>query len=87
MREKPIKTRILEMGRRIAEIRAKKGMTQERLAEMMDRSLDFVQVAELKGQITLQSLFLFADALKVRVEEFYKSPQIGHPKRGRPPKK
>lgn len=75
------------MGRRIAEIRTKKGLTQAQLAEIMDRSLDFVQVAELKGQITLQSLFLFADALKVKVTEFYKPPKVGQPKRGRPPNK
>ena len=87
MVEKPIKNRILDIGRRIAEIRAAKSFTQAQLAEKMDRSLDFVQVAELKGQITLQSLFLFADALKVKVQEFYKPPKTGKQMRGRPPKK
>lgn len=84
MQEKQIRQRFLEIGRRIGEIRETKGFTQEKLSQLMARSLDFIQVAELKGQITLRSMFLFAEALGCKVEDLLKKPKTTRAKPGRP---
>ncbi|MCY9594144.1 XRE family transcriptional regulator [Paenibacillus chitinolyticus] len=63
---------LLLLGARIKQIRNDKGITQEELAERMNTSSPYIGNVE-RGQknITLSSLFRFADALNVRVMDLF----------------
>jgi transcriptional regulator with XRE-family HTH domain len=84
MFEKQINVRLQNISRRIGEIRASKGLTQAKLAEKLDRSLDMVQVWERGRGITVRTLLLLAMVLDSTVEEFFKEPKTPKPSAGRP---
>lgn len=86
MHQKPIDAKLRNVSRRIAEIRASKGLTQSQMAEMIDRSLDMIQVWERGKGITLRTLFLIAMVLDTPIFEFFKAPKTPKPGAGRPHK-
>ncbi len=63
-------SRLNELGKNIANYRKNKGLSQEKLAEKVDLSREYITRVE-RGQknISLKKLFAIADALEV---EFYK---------------
>ncbi|MFE4571326.1 helix-turn-helix domain-containing protein [Paenibacillus chitinolyticus] len=71
-RNKNEESYLLLLGSRIKQIRKDKGITQEELAEKMNTSSPYVGNVE-RGQknITMSSLFRFADALNVRVMDLF----------------
>jgi len=84
MFKKQIDARLQNIGRRIGEIRAAKGLTQAKLAEKLDRSLDMVQVWERGNGVTVRTLLLLAMTLEVSIVEFFKIPKTPKPSAGRP---
>jgi transcriptional regulator with XRE-family HTH domain len=75
------------VGRRIAEVRAEKGLTQEELAGLCDLSVQQVRRIELTSntRLTVRRLVEVADVLGVSPEDLLKKPQdTSRPKRGRP---
>lgn len=75
------------VGRRLAELRAERGLTQEALAEKLGVTARWVQSAEAGGEnFTLTTLTRFANALKVPVIEFFSPPMDSKPRPGRPKK-
>lgn len=84
---KPVQPARLQqtVGRRIAEIRQERGLTQDALAEQIGVTTRWVQAAEAGGEnFTLSTLARFANALKVAVAEFFSSPTRPSPRPGRP---
>jgi transcriptional regulator with XRE-family HTH domain len=64
------------IGRRIAEIRASRQLTQEAFAEHMDVTTRYVQRIESGDQnVSVQVLATFADALGVPVAELFRKPR------------
>ena len=63
------------VGRRVAELRVARGLTQEALAEATGFYTRYVQTIE-SGEVnlTLDSLARLATALKVAVGEFFEAP-------------
>ncbi|WP_066452870.1 helix-turn-helix domain-containing protein [Anaerotruncus rubiinfantis] len=58
------------MGRRIAEIRKKRGLTQEKLAEMADLTNNFISHIETCRSIpSLETIVKLCDALSVTPDE------------------
>ena len=59
-------SRLKELGKNIARYRQAKGLSQEKLAELVDLSREYVTRVE-NGQknISLKKLFAIADALEV----------------------
>jgi transcriptional regulator with XRE-family HTH domain len=69
-RESPEKV-ILNVGRRVAEIRQRSGLSQEQLAEKLSVSVQFVSRVELGTNLTLTTLVKFANALRAPVTDFF----------------
>lgn len=84
MFEKQIDARLQNISRRIGEIRAAKGLTQAKLAERLERSLDMVQVWERGKGITVRTLLLISMVLDSPIEEFFKKPTTKKAGAGRP---
>ena len=62
------------LGRRIAYYRKLSGMTQEMLAERIDKSVNFLAQVEGMGTVrgvSLETLFSIADALDVPVSRLF----------------
>jgi transcriptional regulator with XRE-family HTH domain len=75
------------IGRRVAELRAARGITQEELAAALDVSLSYVrQVEGGSKNLSVRSLAAFADVVGARVPELFEAPREAGPKRGRPRK-
>lgn len=76
-----------EVGRRIAEIRGGRQLTQEQLAERMGLSLKGYQFIERGIQnLTIKTLVRVANALEVRTVDLFAKPATNEIRRGRPPK-
>jgi len=76
------------VGRRIAEIRAARGLTQEQLAERLDVGVRYIQTVEAGSQnITLKTLVLFAAELRAQAISFFEPPSTKAPRPGRPARK
>ena len=75
------------VGRRVAEIRAQHGFTQEQFAEILGYSVDRVQRIERGTNLTIASLCHLADALSCKVMELFEQPQSLASPPGRPPKR
>jgi len=62
------------LGRRIKEIRKKRGITQEELAEFIDTSYKYIQRIEGKNppDVRLTTIVRLAKALKVKPAELLK---------------
>lgn len=62
----------LRVGGRLREIRKSRGLTQERLAERIDRSVDAVSALERGLALpSFETLEKLADALNVPVRDFF----------------
>jgi transcriptional regulator with XRE-family HTH domain len=61
--------------RRIAEIRRERGITQEKLAEIMNVAPREIQRWESIGGLSLQTLKRFSEALECHPAEFFKNSQ------------
>ena len=59
-------SRLDKLGKNIAKYRQKKGLSQEKLAEIVNLSREYITLVE-RGQknISLKKLFAIADALEV----------------------
>lgn len=76
-----------DLGRRSAELRAARGLTQAALAEVLEVSTNYV--ARIEGgweNLTLESLVKIANALEVQVSDLFVPPTIRKARPGRPPK-
>ncbi len=59
-----------EIGRRVRDARLKKGISQEKLAELADTSLSCISRLETgRAMVSLEKLLLIADALNVGIDE------------------
>jgi ribosome-binding protein aMBF1 (putative translation factor) len=67
-REVPEKL-ILNVGRRVAEIRQQAGLSQEGLAEKLGLSVQYVSRVELGTNLTLTTLVKLANSLHVRAAD------------------
>lgn len=73
------------VGRRIAELRSERHLTQEELSEKLGVTARWVQSAEAGDEnLTLTTLARFANALKVPVAEFFTPPTKVRARPGRP---
>jgi transcriptional regulator with XRE-family HTH domain len=78
---------VRDVGRRVAEIRREKGLTQQALATKLKATMQWVQQIEYGANLTLFSLARLANALDLPLELFLVAPQGGEiARRGRPPK-
>ena len=75
-----------DVGRRVAEIRAERGLTQERLAEALNVSPKYVQRIEAgRENLTIESLVRIANHLRVKVGALFERPATRVVRPGRPP--
>lgn len=75
------------IGRRIAELRRARGLTQEALAEKIEVTPRYLQSVEGGHEnLTVGSLVDLANALRVHVAALFEPPAETSPARGRPPK-
>lgn len=73
------------VGRRIGELRALQRLTQEEFAESFGVSPAYIRLVEAGRQnLTLASLFRFAKALRVPVQQLFVTPLSPNPRPGRP---
>ena len=88
MRSAYTRTILGYVGANVHRIRAKKGLTQEALAEAADLDLRFAQRVE-RGSMNLSMdvLVAIAEALDVSIHDLLRPAKISPPKRGRPRKK
>jgi DNA-binding XRE family transcriptional regulator len=84
-RKDPRRT-LLDVGRRIAEVRIKTGLTQEEFAERVARiSLKYLQRIEAgRANLTVLTLAKFAARIGVEVKELFEPPISREIRRGRP---
>lgn len=76
-----------DLGLRLAELRAARGLTQAALAEEVGVSLRYVQAIEGGRQnLKVLSLSRFADALGTSMAELFSNPKTRKRGPGRPPK-
>jgi transcriptional regulator with XRE-family HTH domain len=76
---------ILDVGRRIGELRRDRGWTQEKAAERMKLEVRDLQRIEAGVNVTLRTLVRLANALGVRTRSLLDPPQSRRPRRpGRP---
>jgi transcriptional regulator with XRE-family HTH domain len=76
---------VLDVGRRVAEIRREKGLTQQALATKLKATMQWVQQIEYGANLTLFSLARLANALDLPLESFLAAPQGAQAaRRGRP---
>jgi len=75
------------VGRRVAELRAERGLTQEQLAEAAGVSIKYLQRIEAGRQnLTIRSLVGFANLLDAKPVEFFEAPATTGGRIGRPPR-
>lgn len=76
-----------DVGRRVAELRAARGWTQEALAERAGVSLTYVRQVEGGGEnLTIETICKFAALFSVDARELFDLPASREKKRGRPKK-
>jgi transcriptional regulator with XRE-family HTH domain len=74
-----------DLGRRIAEVRAERGLTQEALAEKVEVSVRYVQSVEGgRENLTVETLAKLGNTLRVAVAALFTVPATRKVKRGRP---
>lgn len=78
---------VRDVGRRVAEIRREKGLTQQALATKLKATMQWVQQIEYGANLTLFSLARLANALDSPLESFFVPPThtARENRRGRPP--
>lgn len=76
------------VGRRVAELRAARGLTQEQFAEAYGASAKYIQLVELGEQnLTLITLAKLARSLKVEPRDLLVHPRSLAANPGRPPRR
>lgn len=78
---------IHKVGRKIAELRRKAGLTQEELAEKLGVGWRYVSRAERGENLSLLTMAKIANALGVRVKALLNEPRTIAIKQGRPKQK
>ncbi|MGB8298126.1 MAG: helix-turn-helix transcriptional regulator [Polyangia bacterium] len=79
---------IADVGRRVAELRAQKGLTQQALAEELGLSWKYLQQVELGLEnLTLKSLVRLSNALGVTPVDLFSAPVSRKRRPGRPRKR
>lgn len=74
-----------DLGRRVGELRAGLGLTQERLAERLHVSPRWLQSVEAgRENLTIETLVKLAGVLKADIASLFETPTTPRPKRGRP---
>ena len=75
-----------DIGRRVAEVRVARGMTQEQFAEKVLRvSLKYTQAVEAgRENLTVESLVKMANKLRLPVARLFETPATRQVPRGRP---
>ena len=87
MRKRPLNLEkvLTDVGRRIAELRSQRDLTQEQLAARADIGWKYLQQIELGYEnLTLQSLVKFANLFGVGLGELVKAPKTKRVRPGRP---
>src|SRR5579859_159913 len=87
MSEKETHVYLKNIGRRINEIRAVKGLTQAQLADKLGISVRLLARWESSENVKVMTLFRIAKVLGCKVPDFFKTPRTSNPKRGRPSKR
>jgi len=79
---------VRNVGQRVSELRLTRGMTQERFAEAMGCSVQYVSRIEVGENLSLHTLVKIGNVLDVTVSELLEPPTgiIPEKKRGRPRK-
>lgn len=85
MRSVSFRSTSRDVGRRVAELRIKRELTQAQLAEEAEVSLRYLQSVEAGLNLTLESLVKFANLFHVPVIELFKPPHTKASRPGRPP--
>lgn len=76
------------VGRRVAELRAGQGWTQEELAERAEVSVGYVRQVEGGGEnLTIATLVKLAGLLGAEPGDLFTVPTTTEARRGRPPKR
>lgn len=74
-----------DLGRRIAELRSARGLTQERFAEDADITVQYLQRVEAgRENLTVRSLVRLATLLRVSVMDLFAKPAQREVRPGRP---
>ena len=80
-------TLLLYIAANVRQIRSKRGLTQEALAEAVGVDLRFIQKVESgKASVSLGTLVAIAEALAVKPGVLLKEAELPEVKRGRPKK-
>jgi transcriptional regulator with XRE-family HTH domain len=75
------------VGRRVAELRVERGLTQEQLAAQAEVAARYIQSIEAGSEnLTLETLAKLANLFKVAVVTFFEPPATTKPRPGRPKK-
>ncbi|MCC6651686.1 MAG: helix-turn-helix transcriptional regulator [Candidatus Eisenbacteria bacterium] len=85
----PARSKLLrDLGRRVAELRDARGLTQQEYSERLNVSLRYIQSIEAgRENLSVESLGKLAKALRVSVAELFTAPASTTVRRGRPPKR
>ena len=77
----------MNVGRRIAEVRRERGMTQVQIATKLRVAYQWISQIECGQNVSVHTLARLANALDVAVEAFFEAPKPtrARPRRGRPP--
>lgn len=76
---------VTQVGRRIAEVRGGRGLTQQQVASALGVSTKYYQRIERGDEnLTLESLARIAEVLEVAVQALFDVPRRAAPRRGRP---
>jgi transcriptional regulator with XRE-family HTH domain len=79
---------VRNVAKRIVELRIARGMTQEKLAEVLDCSVQYTSRIEVGENLSIHTLTKIANAFGVPVIRLFEPPaaSVSVPKRGRPRK-
>ena len=76
------------VGRRVAELRGERGLTQEEFSAEVGVSLRYLQQVEAgRENLTIESLVKLANHLNTRVTALFEPAQTQAKRRGRPPRR
>jgi transcriptional regulator with XRE-family HTH domain len=82
----PTTTQLTDVGRRVSELRAGTGWTQEQFAERAARSVQWLRRIEAGANITLATFFELARLLGARPADLFTRPRSRVVRQGRPPR-
>ncbi len=74
------------MGRKIAALRRDAGLTQAKLAERLNVSIERVSYIEREGNLTVHTIVTVANALGVTAAELWMEPEPEVPAEGKRPR-